>query len=78
MGSPTVMSWAKEHGFWNPEEGPFDFAATYTRNDERDRVYNDPRVWQIQKLFNRASSRSPTKAVRTVYLKPERSSPSTT
>lgn len=45
MGSPTVMSWAKEHGFWNPEEGPFDFAAAYTRNDERDRVYNDPRVW---------------------------------
>ena len=29
MGSPTVMSWAKEHGFWNPEEGPFDFAAAY-------------------------------------------------
>ena len=73
MGSPTVMSWAKEHGFWNPEEGPFDFAATYTRNDERDRVYNDPRVWQIQKLFNPSLEQKPDEG-RTypVYLKPEK------
>ena len=73
MGSPTVMSWAKEHGFWNPEEGPFDFAAAYTRNDERDRVYNDPRVWQIQKLFNPSLEQKPDEG-RTypVYLKPEK------
>lgn len=73
MGSPTVMSWAKEHGFWNPEEGPFDFAATYTRNDERDRVYNDPRVWIMQKHLN-PSVEQPVDDGRNfeVYLTPEK------
>ena len=73
MGSPTVMSWAKEHGFWNPEEGPFDFAAAYTRNDERDRVYNDPRVWIMQKRLN-PSVEQPVDDGRNfeVYLTPEK------
>ena len=73
MGSPTVMSWAKEHGFWNPEEGPFDFAAAYTRNDERDRVYNDPRVWIMQKHLN-PSVEQPVDDGRNfeVYLTPEK------
>lgn len=52
LASPTVISWAQEHGFYDPANGKFDFAAAYTRNDSRDRVYNDPRVWQIQRMFN--------------------------
>ena len=51
----------------------FDFAAAYTRNDDRDRVYNDPRVWQIQKLFN-PSVIQPVEDGREfgVFMKPER------
>ena len=53
LSSPTVIDWARENGFYNPEtDGEFDFARAYTRNDERDRVYNDPRVWIMQKRFN--------------------------
>ena len=52
LGSPTLIEFAEKHGFYDPKKGPFDFAAAYTRNDERDRIYNDPRVWEIQKLFN--------------------------
>ncbi len=52
MGSSTVISWAQKNGFYDPAKGKFDFAAAYTRNDSRDRQYNDPRVWQIQRMFN--------------------------
>ena len=74
MGSPNVMEWAKENGFWNPEtDGAFDFAKAYTRNDERDRIYNDPRVWVMQKYFN-PSVEQPVDDGRNfeVYLTPEK------
>ena len=74
MGSPNVMEWAKENGFWNPEtDGAFDFAKAYTRNDDRDRIYNDPRVWVMQKTFN-PSVEQPVDDGRNfeVYLTPEK------
>lgn len=52
LASPTLVQFAQEHGFYDPKAGKFDFAAAYTRNDDRDRVYNDPRVWVMQKYFN--------------------------
>lgn len=53
LGSPTLVSWATEQGFYDPKrDGEFNFSRAYTRNDKRDRTYNDPRVWQIQRLFN--------------------------
>lgn len=51
MASKTLVSFAKEHGLYNPADGDFNFSRAYTRNDERDRTYNDPRVWAIQKAF---------------------------
>ena len=49
------------------------FSKAYCRDDARDRVYNDPRVWQIQKLFNPSLEQKPDEG-RTypVYLKPEK------
>lgn len=72
-GSPDLIDFAIRHGFYDPKKGPFDFAAAYTRNDDRDRVYNDPRVWQIQKLFN-PSVIQPVEDGREfgVFMKPER------
>lgn len=53
LASKTLISWAREHGFYDPEkDGEFQFSRAYTRDDHRDRTYNDPRVWQIQRLFN--------------------------
>ena len=53
LGSPTLIDFAREHGFYDPEkDGAFDFARAYTRDDDRDRIYNDPRVWSIYKSFN--------------------------
>ncbi len=73
LGAPNVIEWAQEHGFYNPADGAFDFARAYTRNDERDRVYNDPRVWIMQKRFNPALIQQPD-AGRDfpVYLAPEK------
>ena len=73
MASKTLISWAQEHGFYDPSVGAFDFAAAYTRNDERDRTYNDPRVWTMQKRFNPSLVQAP-EAGRTfpVYLTPEK------
>lgn len=72
MASKNVVKFAAEHGFYDPAKGDFDFAAAYTRDDSRDRVYNDPRVWVMQKHFN-PSIGQPVDDGRNfaVYLKPE-------
>lgn len=52
MGSPTLIDWAQKNGFYDPKkDGEFNFAKAYTRDDGRDRVYNDPRVWNIMKTL---------------------------
>lgn len=53
MGSKNLIEFATEKGLYNPKtDGEFNFSKAYTRDDERDRTYNDPRVWTIQKIFN--------------------------
>ncbi len=72
MGSKTLVQFAQEHNFYNPEtDGAFNFSKAYTRDDGRDRIYNDPRVWAIQKHFNPEVVQAPD-AGRTypVYMKP--------
>lgn len=52
MGSKTLIEFATEKGLYDPKrDGAFNFSKAYTRDDERDRTYNDPRVWTIQKQF---------------------------
>ena len=73
MASKTLVSWAKDHGFYDETAGDFDFAAAYTRNDDRDRTYNDPRVWVMQKRFNPSLEQAPdTGRDYAVYLTPEK------
>lgn len=53
LGSKNLVEFAVEKGLYDPEkEGVFNFSKAYTRDDERDRTYNDPRVWVIQQQFN--------------------------
>lgn len=48
LASKNLVKWATDNGFYDPKkDGQFNFAKVYTRDDDRDRVYNDPRVWQI-------------------------------
>lgn len=73
LGSPTLIEFAQKHGFYDPKDGPFDFARAYTRDDARDRIYNDPRVWQIQKLFNPSVIQNVEDGREfAVFMKPER------
>lgn len=52
LASKTLVKWATDNGFYDPKkDGEFNFSKAYTRDDGRDRVYNDPRVWQIQKIL---------------------------
>lgn len=73
MGSKTLVSWAQENGFYDPAEGPFNFAKAYTRDDGRDRIYNDPRVWIMQKHLNPSLVQDP-EAGRSfpVFMTPEK------
>ncbi|EBI9233552.1 C69 family dipeptidase [Salmonella enterica] len=53
MGSKSLVAFATEKGLYKPQkDGKFNFSKAYTRDDERDRTYNDPRVWTIQQKFN--------------------------
>ncbi len=53
MGSKNLIEFATEKGLYHPQkDGVFNFSKAYTRDDERDRTYNDPRVWTIQQMFN--------------------------
>ena len=52
MASKTLVEFAVKNGFYDPKkDGEFNFSKAYCRDDDRDRDYNDPRVWQIQKLL---------------------------
>ena len=52
MASKNLIQFATEKGLYEPaKDGKFNFSKAYTRDDERDRTYNDPRVWTIQKEF---------------------------
>lgn len=52
MASKNLVEFAIEKGLYNPEkDGAFNFSKAYTRDDARDRDYNDPRVWQVQKIL---------------------------
>ena len=48
LASADLVSWAREHGFF---EGEFDFHTAYSLESENDKTYNYPRVWYLQKLF---------------------------
>lgn len=53
LGSKNLIEFAVEKGLYHPDkDGKFNFSKAYTRNDERDGIYNYPRVWVIQKQFN--------------------------
>lgn len=73
MASKTLVSFAEEKGLYDPKDGPFNFSKAYTRDDDRDRIYNDPRVWVMQKHFNPSLEQAPD-AGRSfpVYLTPEK------
>lgn len=50
LASKTLVEFAVKNGFYDPKkDGEFNFSKAYCRDDDRDRDYNDPRVWQIQK-----------------------------
>jgi dipeptidase len=74
MASPTLVQFAQKNGFYDPKkDGEFNFSKAYTRNDGRDRVYNDPRVWEIQKLFNPSLQQKPDEGRKfPVFLTPEK------
>lgn len=74
LASKTLVEWATKNGFYDPKkDGEFNFSKAYTRDDDRDRIYNDPRVWVMQKYFNPSLLQDP-QAGRTfpVYLVPEK------
>lgn len=73
MGSPNVIDFAVEHGFYDKNSGkPFDFAAAYTRDDSRDRIYNDPRVWEIQRVLTPSLEQNPQEGRSfPVFVKPD-------
>ncbi len=74
MGSKTLISFAVEKGLYNPKnDGEFNFSRVYIRDDERDRTYNDPRVWIIQKTFNPSIKQNADEGRQfPVLLKPEK------
>ena len=74
MASKTLVEFAVKNGFYDPKkDGEFNFSKAYCRDDDRDRDYNDPRVWQIQKLLNPSLEQNVADGRKfPVYLKPEK------
>lgn len=54
MASPTQLSFAEKHGLYHLKDGAFDFHKASSQNVENDTVYNYPRVWTLQHMFNPA------------------------
>lgn len=56
LASKNLIKFVVDNGFYDPKkDGAFNFSKIYTRDDSRDREYNDPRVWWVQKSFNPAT-----------------------
>ena len=74
LASPGLISFAEKHRFYNPKtDGKFNFSKAYCRDDSRDRDYNDPRVCEIQALFNPDLKQDMTKGRQfPVFLQPEK------
>lgn len=74
MGSRGLIKFAMDASLYDPEhDGKFNFSRVYTRDDERDRTYNDPRVWSVQQKFNPSVKQSPASGRQSpVYLIPEK------
>ncbi len=74
MGSKGLIEFAVKHGRYDAaKDGAFNFSKAFCRDDSRDRDYNDPRVWQIQKLFNPSLEQNVADGRKfPVYLKPEK------
>lgn len=73
MASKTLVQWATKNGFYDPKkDGEFNFSKAYTRDDYRDRNYNDPRVWEVQRILT-PSLKQNVEAGRTfpVWVKPD-------
>ena len=74
LAAPDLVEFARANGLWDPErDGAFNFSKSYTRDDERDRIYNDPRVWTMLRRLNPSLELDP-QAGRSypVFLTPER------
>lgn len=52
MASPTLVSFAKKEGLYDPARGEFDFHQAYSQDNKIDTTYNYPRVWTLQHQFN--------------------------
>ncbi len=52
LGSPTLISFAEQHGLYNPKQGAFNFHQVYSQDVKNDVTYNYPRVWTLQHMFN--------------------------
>lgn len=52
MASPTLVSFAKKQGLYDPARGEFDFHQAYSQDNKNDTTYNYPRVWTLQHQFN--------------------------
>ena len=74
MGSKGLIEFAVKHGRYDAAtDGDFNFSKAFCRDDDRDRDYNDPRVWQIQKLLNPSLEQNVADGRKfPVYLKPEK------
>lgn len=52
LGSPTLISFAEQHGLYSSKDGAFDFHKAYSQDVDNDVTYNYPRVWTLQHMFN--------------------------
>lgn len=53
MSSSGMVEFAQKNGLYDPKkDGDFNFSKAFCRDDSRDRTYNNPRVYRIQKLLS--------------------------
>ena len=51
IASKDLIPWAMEKGIHAPTNSPFDFHESYSLESQKDKTYNYPRVWYLQKFF---------------------------
>lgn len=52
LASADLITFAADHGLYDPAKGEFDFHEAYARDEQLDTTYNYPRVWGLQRMFS--------------------------
>lgn len=73
MGSKDLIKFSEEHGLYNPEkDGEFSFKKAFGTNNDKDAQYNNPRMWDGQRILSPSMKQDIKSKDFQMFMKPDK------